>query len=91
MNDYANFEGVEGGDPATLARSLERDWGVMGRAGLPCAPECHRLLGTVATGALRLSLGWASTEADVEQALEGVEAMARASRVAVSGAERGER
>ena len=82
---------VEGVDPATLARSLERDWGVMGRAGLHCAPECHRLLGTVATGALRLSLGWASTEADVEQALEGVEAMARASRVAVSGAERGER
>jgi len=63
-------------DPATLAWRLEREWGVLGRAGLHCAPGCHRLLGSLETGALRFSLGWASTEEDVDRALEGVEALA---------------
>ncbi len=62
-------------DPATLAHRLEAEWGVQGRAGLHCAPECHRLLGTLSTGALRLSVGWASSEEDVDRALEGVEAI----------------
>jgi len=62
-------------DPATLARRLDAEWGVQGRAGLHCAPECHRLLGTAETGALRLSVGWASTEEDVDRALEGLEAL----------------
>lgn len=72
---------VKGVDPATLARRLEGEWGVLGRAGLHCAPECHRLLGTLETGALRLSVGWASTESDVDRALEGVEAVAGPVRV----------
>ncbi len=67
---------TDGLDPATLARRLEREWGVQGRAGLHCAPECHRILGSLDSGALRLSLGWASTEEDVDRALEGVEALA---------------
>ena len=62
-------------DPATLAQRLDAEWGVQGRAGLHCAPECHRLLGTLETGALRLSVGWASTDADVDRALEGIEAL----------------
>ena len=62
-------------DPATLAHRLDAEWGVQGRAGLHCAPECHRLLGTVRTGALRLSLGWASSEADVDRALEAIQAL----------------
>ncbi|MGD8321042.1 MAG: aminotransferase class V-fold PLP-dependent enzyme, partial [Gemmatimonadota bacterium] len=70
---------VAGVDPSTLARRLDDEWGVQGRPGLHCAPECHRLLGTWETGALRLSVGWASSEEDVDRALEGVEALARAS------------
>lgn len=62
-------------DPATLVQRLDAEWGVQGRAGLHCAPECHRLLGTVETGALRLSVGWASTDEDVDRALEGLEAL----------------
>ncbi|MDP2958063.1 MAG: aminotransferase class V-fold PLP-dependent enzyme [Longimicrobiales bacterium] len=68
-------------DPATLAHRLEAEWGVQGRSGLHCAPECHRLLGTVSTGALRLSVGWASSEEDVDRALEGVEAITGPTRV----------
>lgn len=70
-------------DPATLAERLEREWGVMTRPGLHCAPEVHRLLGTVETGALRFSLGWASTEEDVDAAERGVDAVVRRTAVAV--------
>jgi cysteine desulfurase / selenocysteine lyase len=68
-------------DPATLARRLEVEWSVLVRPGLHCAPEVHRLLGTLETGALRLSLGWASTEEDVDRAISGVEAIAGPTRV----------
>lgn len=70
--------------PSLLAERLDREWGVEVRAGLHCAPRVHRLLGTVETGAVRFSLGWASTEADVERALEGVEAVAAARPRAIS-------
>jgi selenocysteine lyase/cysteine desulfurase len=62
-------------DPPTLAGRLDREWGVMVRHGLHCAPEAHKLLGTFETGAVRFSLGWASTQEDVDRALEGTEAI----------------
>jgi selenocysteine lyase/cysteine desulfurase len=74
---------ARGVDPSTLAHRLDAEWGVQGRAGLHCAPSAHRILGTLAQGALRLSVGWASTEADVERALEGVEAIVGPTSVAV--------
>lgn len=60
-------------DPGTFAERLDRDFGVSTRPGLHCAPEVHRLIGTLETGALRFSLGWASTEVDVDRAVEGVD------------------
>lgn len=63
-------------DPASLARILDRDHGVLARAGLHCAPGAHRILGTTASGALRLSVGWGSTESDVDRALSAFEALA---------------
>lgn len=76
-------------DPATLAGRLEREWGVLGRAGLHCAPGCHRLLGTLETGAMRLSVGWATRDEDVDRALEGVDALTGPARVpAGNGADR---
>lgn len=62
-------------DPATLALRLDREHGVLVRAGLHCAPEAHRILGTADTGAVRFSLGLASTEADVARALEATAAV----------------
>jgi cysteine desulfurase / selenocysteine lyase len=72
---------VEGTTPAEVARRLEADWGVLVRAGLHCAPEAHRILGSLETGAVRVSLGWASTEADVDRALEGLSTLASEARV----------
>jgi len=76
---------VDGMSPADVARKLEADWQVLGRAGLHCAPEAHRLLGSLESGALRLSLGWASTPEDVDQALRGVDAIAASLRSPVPG------
>ncbi len=66
---------ADGVDAATLGKRLEDEWGVLARPGLHCAPEAHRLLGTLETGALRLSLGWASTEEDVDRAVSGLDAI----------------
>lgn len=63
-------------DPATLATELDRRYDVQTRPGLHCSPEVHRILGTSDTGALRLSLGWASTPEDVDHAVEAVNAIA---------------
>ncbi|HKJ03794.1 MAG TPA: aminotransferase class V-fold PLP-dependent enzyme, partial [Longimicrobiales bacterium] len=72
-------------DPATLAHGLDKTWGVQARAGLHCAPECHRILGTLDTGAVRFSLGWASSTEDVDRAVEGVDALVGTRGVAVGG------
>ena len=71
-------------DPGTLSERLDRDFDVSTRPGLHCAPEAHRLIGTLETGALRFSLGWASTEADVDRAVEGVDRILRRPAVPVS-------
>jgi cysteine desulfurase / selenocysteine lyase len=68
---------VDGLDTGTVATTLDRDFGVSTRAGLQCAPEAHRILGTLKTGAIRFSLGWASTDADVDQAVRGMDEIVR--------------
>lgn len=59
---------VDGMDSARVARRLDTDFGVLVRAGLHCAPESHDLLGTGRTGAVRFSVGWATTGAEVDRA-----------------------
>jgi len=71
-------------DAAALAARLDREHGVLTRPGLHCAPEAHRLLGTDAGGALRFSLGWSSTEADVERALAAVRSVLHGTAVPVA-------
>lgn len=61
--------------PAELASRLESDFGVLTRAGLHCAPEAHRILGTLETGAVRFSLGWATTEEHIQHAARAVAAL----------------
>lgn len=64
-------------DPATLAHRLDQEHGVQTRAGIHCAPEVHAILGTSREGAVRFSLGWASSEEDVDAAVKGVDAIVR--------------
>ncbi len=65
---------VDGVLPSAVAETLDRGFGVHVRPGLHCAPEAHRVLGTLDYGATRISVGWSSTEQDVQQALVAVEA-----------------
>jgi cysteine desulfurase/selenocysteine lyase len=68
-------------DVPTLANRLDREHGVLTRAGLHCAPEAHRLLGSDRTGAVRFSLGWSTTEQDIDLAVEAVAQVSGAGRV----------
>lgn len=56
-------------DPDRIAFLLDRHAGVAVRSGLHCAPWAHRTIGTIETGAVRLSIGHSTTESDVEIAL----------------------
>lgn len=67
---------LAGMDAAEAARRLDRDHGVLARAGLHCAPETHALLGTERGGALRLSVGWATTAEEVDRAAAAIRALA---------------
>jgi selenocysteine lyase/cysteine desulfurase len=71
-------------DPGALAERLDREFGVLARPGLHCAPEAHRILGTEQTGALRFSVGWCTTAEDVDRALEGVAAVTERAAVRAS-------
>jgi cysteine desulfurase / selenocysteine lyase len=55
-----------------LAARLEREHGVLGRAGLHCAPAAHRAMGTGAGGAMRLSVGPFTTVEEVRAAVRAV-------------------
>ncbi|MDB4947991.1 MAG: Cysteine desulfurase family protein [Gemmatimonadetes bacterium] len=64
-----------GMDSSTVARRLDAEHGVLTRAGLHCAPEAHDCLGTAERGALRFSIGWATSEADVDRAATALAAV----------------
>ena len=63
-------------DNAEAADRLERQYGILTRCGLHCAPAAHRTLGTFPQGAVRFSLGFFSTAADVDAALRAVDVLA---------------
>jgi cysteine desulfurase family protein len=69
-----NIKGVDAADAALI---LDSSFGVAVRAGLHCAPDAHRTLGTVDLGGtLRISPGFFNTEQDAERCLEGIAAIA---------------
>ena len=68
---------LEGFDSAELAMALEREYGILTRPGLHCAPLAHQALGTYPHGTTRISVGYATTEAEVEAAIEALMELAR--------------
>lgn len=55
-----------------LAAVLDEVFDVSTRAGLHCAPQAHRVAGSLETGALRLSPGYFNTPSDIEYAAESL-------------------
>ena len=64
-----------GQDNAEVAYRLEMDHGILIRCGLHCAPSAHKSLDTFPRGTVRFSLGFASTEEDVDTALAAIQAV----------------
>ena len=60
-----------------LAFALDRRYGVAVRSGLHCAPWAHTSLGTLESGALRMSVGYGLTESDVDLAVEALGVLSR--------------
>ena len=67
-----------GQDNALAAFRLETEFGILTRCGLHCAPSAHKTLDTFPRGTVRFSLGFASTEADVDAALAAIAAVSEA-------------
>lgn len=62
-------------DNAEAAWRLEREFGILTRCGLHCAPSAHKTLGSFPEGSVRFSTGWANTEADIDAALSAIAAI----------------
>jgi selenocysteine lyase/cysteine desulfurase len=68
---------IDGFDPHEIAAILDAEFGIEARAGLHCAPRIHGALGTRERGgAVRFSVGFATTSADIETTLDAVRAIA---------------
>lgn len=65
-------------DNALIAEKLEREYGILTRCGMHCAPAAHKTMGTFPQGTVRFSPGYANTPEDVDRALEAIAACVKA-------------
>ncbi len=64
---------MAGRSVADLAFLLDRQYGIMARGGLHCAPAAHRSITTFPQGTLRLSPGFFNTEAEIQVVLAALD------------------
>lgn len=64
--DFPQFDNSE------VAFMLDREFGIMTRVGLHCAPSAHKTLGTFPKGTVRFSFGQFNTNEDVDYAIESI-------------------
>lgn len=62
-----------GRDVSEVAYLLDKEYGIMTRVGLHCAPSAHKTLGTYPIGTIRFSFGYFNTEEDVLFAVKALE------------------
>ena len=81
--EIAGIKGVEGRtstvsinfkdlDNSEIAFLLDREFGVMTRVGLHCAPSAHKTLNTFPSGTVRFSFGHFNTIEEVKYAIESI-------------------
>lgn len=68
---------LDGRDSAEAGYLLDQDFDIAARGGLHCAPLAHRTMGTIRTGAVRLSMGYFNTAEEIEQVLAALHAIAQ--------------
>lgn len=66
---FANYS------PEIVSMELDRRYNIVTRAGLHCAPLAHKTAGTIEQGALRFSLNYFHTEADIQALLTALAAV----------------
>ena len=62
-----------GRDVAEVAYLLDKNYSIMTRVGLHCAPSAHETLKTYPTGTVRFSFGYFNTEEEVLLAVKALE------------------
>lgn len=63
---------LTGADPSEVAFILDQSFQIAVRAGYHCTPLAHQSAGTAETGAVRASVGYFSTDADVDALIGAV-------------------
>ncbi|MBI4773726.1 MAG: aminotransferase class V-fold PLP-dependent enzyme [Deltaproteobacteria bacterium] len=63
---------LDGWKPDLLSQKLYKDFGVISKAGLHCAPLMHEALGTAPEGTVRFSVSGFNTESEIEAAVRAV-------------------
>ena len=64
-----NLAGIS---PSDVAFRLEREFGILCRPGLHCAPSAHHTIGTFPEGTIRFGLSAFNTEEEIEAAIQAV-------------------
>lgn len=67
-------------DPSDLAVSLEDDFGILTRPGLHCAPLAHQAIGSFPVGTVRLSLGYSTTDEEIDLTIAALSALSNRRR-----------
>ncbi|MBQ6430717.1 MAG: aminotransferase class V-fold PLP-dependent enzyme [Oscillospiraceae bacterium] len=63
-------------DNAEAADRLEREFGILTRCGMHCAPAAHKALGTFPQGVVRFSVSAFTTESEIDAAINAVRTLA---------------
>ena len=63
---------IEQLSPSNGASRLEKEFGILCRPGLHCAPAAHHTIGTFPEGTIRFGLGAFNTEEEIETAIKAV-------------------
>ncbi len=69
---------VDGVDADRVSFILDRSFGIASRPGLHCSPDAHETLGTLETGAVRLSPGFFNEPEEIDRAVEAIAAIKEA-------------
>jgi len=67
---------ISGFDSTQVAVVLDEMFDIAVRAGLHCAPQAHRVMGTIETGALRFSPGYFNTVDEIDEAISALQVIA---------------
>lgn len=68
---------IDGMEPKAVGDVLEKNFGIIARTGLHCAPLCHKTIGTFPKGTVRVSAGYYNTEKDIQSLILAVADIAK--------------